>query len=122
MTKIMKKDNAVIKASEGLARELALQGWVEDGADEVVSDEVATQPNPYDEDDMKKMDVLVDVEKAKIAALDEANAELKEGLADEGLDLSVLTKDQLKAKLDEAGTEYSSSATKDELIALLEKK
>jgi hypothetical protein len=118
----MKKDNAVIKASEGLARELALQGWVEDGADEVVSDEVATQPNPYDEDDMKKMDVLVDVEKAKIAALDEANAELKEGLADEGLDLSVLTKDQLKAKLDEAGTEYSSSATKDELIALLEKK
>ena len=40
-------------------------------------------------------------------------------VVEEEVDLNSKTKDELKAMLDEAGTEYSDTATKAELIALL---
>ena len=56
--KVMKKDNSTIKASEGLARELALQGYEEVKAAEAVADEPAEQPVPYDKEDIKEVEAV----------------------------------------------------------------
>lgn len=77
MAKVMKKDNAVIKADEGLAKELALQGWVEDGADEAVAEVPASQPVPYTEEEIKQVDKQVKVEQAKAEAREEVVEEQK---------------------------------------------
>ncbi len=77
MAKKMKKDNAVILADDGLAKELALAGWVEEGAGEVVAEKPATQPIPYDADELKQVEKQVKVEQAKAEARAEVVEEQK---------------------------------------------
>ena len=76
MAKKMKKDNAVILADDGLAKELALSGWVED-AEGVVATVPATQPVPYTAEEIKQVDKQVKVEQAKAEARKEVVEEQK---------------------------------------------
>lgn len=74
----MVKDNAVIMADEGLAKELELSGWVEkDGG--AVAEVPATQPVPYTDEEIDAIDVQVKVEQAKA----EARQEIAELQSDE---------------------------------------
>lgn len=82
MAKVMKKDNAVIKASEGLAKELALQGWVEAGEKEAVAEVAAEQPRPFSDAEIEKVDKQVKVEQAKAEArADVVEEQKKQGRA-----------------------------------------
>jgi hypothetical protein len=70
----MKKDNVVIRASEGLAVELELQGYEEVAAKESKSKDVAVQPVPYDKEDVEKVKQSVEDNKDVIVTEKEANA------------------------------------------------
>ena len=122
MVRVMKKGNATIKASEGLAKELELQGYVEVPAKQSKSDTVATQPIPYTEEEIKQVDKVAKVEQAKAEArekVDDAKEENDRTPADvEGN--KELTNAELKSELDALGVEYKSSATKAELQAALD--
>lgn len=77
MVRVMKKGNAIIRASEGLAKELELQGYVEVDAKQSKSDAVATQPIPYTDEEIKAVDKVAKVEQAKAEAREEVQEEAK---------------------------------------------
>ena len=77
MVRVMKKGNATIKATDGLAKELELQGYVEVSAKQSKSDTVASQPIPYTEEEIKQVDKVAKVEQAKAEAREEVQEEAK---------------------------------------------
>lgn len=75
MARTMKKDNVIIKAEEGLAKELELQGYVE--VKEDAGSEAASQPIPYTAEEIKQVDKQVKVEVAKAEARQDVVEEQK---------------------------------------------
>lgn len=77
MAKKMVKDNAVVLADDGLAKELELSGWVVDSGAGVVADKAASQPIPYTAEEIKQVDKQVKVEQAKAEARQDVVEEQK---------------------------------------------
>lgn len=75
MARVMAKDNVIIKAEEGLAKELELQGYVE--VKEDAGSEAAKQPIPYTAEEIKQVDKQVKVEVAKAEARQDVVEEQK---------------------------------------------